>query len=74
MCSGQHSVFLLLCKLRGWSTDNYWLEEHPAQVAYREVVARAIRDLRAAGVIERHPNGVTIADLDRLLLAAEIHD
>ncbi len=40
----------------------------------REVVARAIRDLRAAGVIERHPNGVTIADLDRLLLAAEIHD
>ncbi|HEV2005092.1 MAG TPA: asparaginase [Candidatus Limnocylindrales bacterium] len=43
MCSGQHSVFLLLCKLRGWSTDNYWLEEHPAQVAYREVVARAFR-------------------------------
>jgi len=25
-------------------------------------------------VIERHPNGVAIADLDRLLLAAEIHD
>lgn len=43
MCSGQHSVFLLLCKLRGWSTDDYWLEEHPAQVAYREVVARAFR-------------------------------
>lgn len=41
MCSGQHSVFLLLCRLNGWTTDEYWLDEHPAQVAYREVVARA---------------------------------
>lgn len=41
MCSGQHSVFLLLCRLNNWSTDEYWLDEHPAQVAYREVVARA---------------------------------
>ena len=41
MCSGQHSVFLLLCRLRGWETDGYWLDEHPAQVAYRAVVARA---------------------------------
>jgi L-asparaginase II len=41
MCSGQHSVFLLLCKLRGWDPMGYWLEEHPAQVAYRTVVARA---------------------------------
>jgi L-asparaginase II len=41
MCSGQHSVFLLLCKLNGWSTDDYWLDEHPAQRAYRDVVARA---------------------------------
>ena len=41
MCSGQHSVFLLLCKLRGWKVDEYWLEEHPVQVAYRGVVARA---------------------------------
>lgn len=41
MCSGQHSVFLLLCRLRGWETDGYWLEEHPAQVAYRAAVARA---------------------------------
>jgi L-asparaginase II len=43
MCSGQHSVFLLLCRLRGWSPEGYWLEEHPAQVAYREAVARAFR-------------------------------
>lgn len=41
MCSGQHSVFLLLCKLKGWATDGYWLEEHPAQVAYRAAVAVA---------------------------------
>jgi L-asparaginase II len=41
MCSGQHSVFLLLCRLNNWSTDGYWLDEHPAQVAYREAVAKA---------------------------------
>ena len=41
MCSGQHSVFLLLCKLRGWRVHDYWLEDHPAQVEYRGVVARA---------------------------------
>ena len=41
MCSGQHSVFLLLCRLNNWSTNEYWLDDHPAQVAYREVVARA---------------------------------
>jgi L-asparaginase II len=41
MCSGQHSVFLLLCRLRGWDPSEYWLDAHPAQVAYRSVVARA---------------------------------
>jgi L-asparaginase II len=41
MCSGQHSVFLLLSKLNGWSTDDYWQEDHPAQVTYREAVAKA---------------------------------
>lgn len=41
MCSGQHSVFLLLSRLRGWDPENYWLDNHPAQVAYRAVVARA---------------------------------
>jgi L-asparaginase II len=41
MCSGQHSVFLLLSRLNGWSPDGYWLDDHPAQVAYRAVVARA---------------------------------
>lgn len=41
MCSGQHSVFLLLCRLRGWDPDGYWMDEHPAQIAYRTAVARA---------------------------------
>jgi len=41
MCSGQHSVFLLLSKLKGWDPDGYWLDDHPAQVAYRAVIARA---------------------------------
>lgn len=41
MCSGQHTIFLLLAKLHGWRTDEYWLEEHPAQQAYAAVIARA---------------------------------
>ncbi len=41
MCSGQHSVFLLLARLKGWDPERYWLDEHPAQAAYRAVVARA---------------------------------
>jgi L-asparaginase II len=41
MCSGQHSVFLLLSRLEGWDPEGYWLDGHPAQVAYRSVVARA---------------------------------
>jgi L-asparaginase II len=40
MCSGQHSVFILLSRLRGWDPGEYWREDHPAQVAYRSVVAR----------------------------------
>ena len=41
MCSGQHSVSILLSKLKGWDPAGYWQEDHPSQVAYREVVARA---------------------------------
>ena len=41
MCSGQHSVFLLLSRLKGWDPERYWLDDHPAQVEYRAVVARA---------------------------------
>ena len=41
MCSGQHSVFLLLARLADWRLDDYWMDDHPSQVAYREVVAQA---------------------------------
>jgi L-asparaginase II len=41
MCSGQHSVYLLLSRLHNWDPEGYWLDGHPAQVAYRAVVARA---------------------------------
>jgi CRP/FNR family cyclic AMP-dependent transcriptional regulator len=37
----------------------------------REVVSRAIRDLRNAGVIESNPDGLRIVNLDRLALEAE---
>jgi CRP/FNR family transcriptional regulator, cyclic AMP receptor protein len=38
----------------------------------RDVVARAVRELRRDGVIESHRDGVTIVDPDRLILEAEI--
>ena len=41
MCSGQHSVSLLLSRLNDWSLEDYWQPEHPSQVAYRSAVARA---------------------------------
>jgi L-asparaginase II len=41
MCSGQHAVLILLAVLRGWEADDYWRDDHPAQVAYRSAVARA---------------------------------
>jgi L-asparaginase II len=43
MCSGQHSVFLLLARLKGWEPDGYWQDDHPSQVAYRSVIARTFR-------------------------------
>jgi L-asparaginase II len=43
MCSGQHSVFLLLSRLKGWEPDGYWHDDHPSQVAYRSVIARTFR-------------------------------
>jgi L-asparaginase II len=41
MCSGQHSVSILLSKLMGWDPTAYWREDHPSQLAYQAVVARA---------------------------------
>jgi L-asparaginase II len=41
MCSGQHSVSLLLSRLMDWSQEDYWQPDHPSQFAYRSAVARA---------------------------------
>lgn len=41
MCSGQHSVFILLSRLRNWPLETYWQADHPAHEAYRSAVARA---------------------------------
>jgi L-asparaginase II len=40
MCSGQHAGLLLLSKLRGWSLEGYWRDDHPVQQAQRDVVGR----------------------------------
>jgi len=39
MCSGQHTVSLLLSRLRGWDPTEYWKPSHPSQIAYRAAVA-----------------------------------
>jgi L-asparaginase II len=41
MCSGYHTAFLLLARLRDWPLDEYWLDDHPTQQAARDVIARA---------------------------------
>ncbi len=41
MCSGQHSSMILLARLKGWPLEEYWQDEHPAQLAYRSAVAAA---------------------------------
>ena len=35
MCSGQHTVFLLLSPAQRLGSDDYWKPNHPAQIAYR---------------------------------------
>jgi L-asparaginase II len=39
MCSGQHSVFVLIAKLGAWELETYWEPGHPAHAAYGEAVA-----------------------------------
>jgi L-asparaginase II len=41
MCSGQHTVSLLLSRLHGWDATDYWKPNHPSQIAYRAAVASA---------------------------------
>lgn len=40
MCSGAHTVFLLLSRLNGWDPTSYWEPAHESQVLLRETVAR----------------------------------
>lgn len=40
MCSGAHTVFLLLSRLNGWDPSDYWKPGHPSQVLFRDAVAR----------------------------------
>jgi L-asparaginase II len=39
MCSGNHTVLVLLAKLGGWPLETYWQEAHPAHVQFAEAVA-----------------------------------
>jgi L-asparaginase II len=41
MCSGYHTAFLLLARMKGWPLDEYWLDDHPTQQAARDVIARS---------------------------------
>jgi L-asparaginase II len=41
MCSGQHTVSLLLSRLRDWDPTDYWRPSHPSQIAFRAAVAQA---------------------------------
>jgi L-asparaginase II len=50
MCSGQHTVFLLLSRLNGWDPTEYWKPGHPSQIAYRSAVA-AVFDLPSASLL-----------------------
>ena len=54
MCSGQHSAMILLARLRGWPLEDYWHDDHPAQVAYRAAVAAAfaIKPARLVSAID----------------------
>jgi L-asparaginase II len=40
MCSGHHAAFLLLARLGGWPAESYWLEDHPVQLAVRDMIGR----------------------------------
>lgn len=40
-CSGKHAAMLLTCRSQGWATDTYLAQEHPLQVALRDLVEQA---------------------------------
>ncbi len=50
-CSGKHAAMLLTCVANGWSTDDYYLPEHPLQTALSATIAElAGEPVAATGV------------------------
>lgn len=37
-CSGKHAMMLGLCKKMGWNIDNYFVPEHPLQLAMKDKI------------------------------------
>ncbi len=37
-CSGKHIGFLIICKIKGWDLETYYLPEHPLQIAVKEKI------------------------------------
>lgn len=37
-CSGKHIGFLVLCKIKGWDMETYYLPTHPLQIAVKEKI------------------------------------
>ncbi len=72
-CSGQHASFLLFAKYAGWPLEEYWLPEHPTQVAFRDALARVlgrrpgdlVTSVDACGILTYH---VTLIDVARAYL------
>ena len=74
-CSGQHASFLLFAKHAGWPLEEYWVPEHPTQVAFREALARVLRmpvgalvtSVDACGILTYHVPLVDVARAFALL-------
>jgi L-asparaginase II len=74
-CSGQHASFLLLAKHAGWPLDEYWRPDHPAQLAFRDAVSRAlgiparsmVTSVDACGILTFHVPLVEVARAFALL-------
>jgi len=52
-CSGKHTGMLLTCLAAGWSTEEYWLPEHPLQQA----IVHAVEDYAGEEVVATGVDG-----------------
>ncbi len=74
-CSGQHTSFLLFAKHAGWPLEEYWLPDHPTQIAFRDALARVLRrrpedlvtSVDACGILTYHVPLVEVARAYALL-------